>query len=381
MSSYQKGTRIMAVLQQNEWRMYVGTYTRREPHVVGKSEGIHSYRFNADSGTLSYESVTTGVANPSFLTIDPSGTRLYSIFEVEEVDGNKGGAVGAFEIDDESGELRLLNQQSTIGPGPCHVCVDATGQLAMVANYAGGSVAAFPIEGDGVLAPASEFIQHEGSSVNPQRQSEPHAHSVTVDPTNRYLFAADLGLDKILVYEMDLKAGRLRPNHAQPWARTKAGAGPRHFAFHPSGNFAFVINEIDSTITAFEYHSDKGTLRELTAISTLPEDFQGTSWCADIHVHPSGRYVYGSNRGHDSIVVMGFNERSGELHVIGHTSTQGKVPRNFTLDPTGNFLLVANQNSDNIVVLAIDSKSGKLSQTGVEVEAPTPVCIKFVPKR
>jgi 6-phosphogluconolactonase len=364
---------------QNEWLMYVGTYTRREPHVIGRSRGIEVFRYSAADASMTHVTTVAGIANPSYLAIHPNGEYLYAVSEVADpVDGRPTGAVHAFRIERPSGNLQALNHQITGGAGPCYLAVDATGRAVVVSNYDGGSVALLPLLGDGTLGPASDFIQHEGSSVNPQRQKEPHPHSVNIDPTNRLVLVPDLGQDKIVIYELDLEHGRLAAHNAQPWARTKSGAGPRHVAFHPNGELMFVVNELDSTVTSFGLNSEKGTLHMIDSWPTLPEGFDGKSSCADIHVHPNGQYLYASNRGHDSIAVFAIDAGRGLLKPQGHTPTGGKTPRNFALDPTGQYLLAANQNSDDIHVLQVDARHGKLTPTGQKVEAPTPVCIKFV---
>ncbi len=357
--------------------LYIGTYTRRAAHVQGKSEGIYLLHLDLKQGALHPAGQVTGVDNPSYLALAPDGQHLYAVNEVSDFGGKASGAVSAFAIDPETGSLTFINQQPSQGAAPCHVTVEASGRYVLAANYGGGSVVMFPIQRDGRLGVASDFVQHEGSSVNPQRQEGPHAHSINVDPNNRFALAADLGLDKILIYRLDLETGKLTPNPEQPWARVKAGAGPRHLAFHPNGRFVYVINELDSTMTAFAYDGERGTLKEIQTLSTLPEDFQGRSHCADVHVHPSGKFVYGSNRGHDSIVIYACDEGSGELKLVGHEPTQGAVPRDFALDPTGTYLLAANQNSDNIVVFRIDARSGRLTPTGHVAQVPTPVCIQM----
>ncbi len=350
--------------------VYVGTYTR------GDSEGIYVYRMEPSTGALTHISTTSGIVNPSFLAIDPGQHHLYAVSEIADSGGQRSGGVSAFSINPQTGELAYLNQQVTRGAGPCHLSVDQTGQYVLVANYGGGSVAILPIKDDGRLGEATDFIQHEGSSVNPQRQEGPHAHSIILDPANRYAFAPDLGLDKILIYRLDFAEGKLVPND-EPWVQVHPGAGPRHFAFHPNGKYAYVINELDSTVTAFTYHATDGILREIQTISTLPEGFEGRSHCADIHVHPSGKFVYGSNRGHDSIVIYSVDEETGELTCVGYESTQGENPRNFALDPTGTFLFAANQDTDNIVLFRIDPQTGELTAPGHVTEVPTPVCVKM----
>ena len=358
--------------------VYVGTYTRTGTRAQGKAEGICVCRMDASTGALTLAHVVPGVVNPSFLTLDPRQRYLYAVSEVTETDGQVGGAVSAFAVDRATGALKYLNRQSTHGPGPCHLTVDRTGRFVLVANYAGGSVAMLPIHEDGRIGPVSDFVQHVGSSVDPRRQQSPHAHSINVDPSNRFALVADLGLDKVLVYRLDLTAGKLIPND-EPWAALRPGAGPRHLSFHPTGRYAYVINELDSTLTGFAYDETRGTLREIQTVSTLPEGFAGASHTADVHVAPSGRFVYGSNRGHDSIVIFAVDPETGELTYVGHESTRGEIPRNFAINPTGAYLLAANQRSDNIVMFRIDAETGKLTPTGHVIEVPTPVCVKIVP--
>lgn len=342
--------------------VYVGTYTRRG------SEGIYVFHYDPASGALSPLSTATGIQNPSFLAIDPQRRYLYAVNEAG------GGAVSAFAIDPATGGLTPLNRQSSHGDGPCHLTVDPTGQYVLAANYSSGSVCVLPIGEGGALGEATNHIQHEGSSVNPRRQRGPHAHSINLDPAGRYAFVPDLGLDKIMIYQLDLDQGVLRPND-EPWVAVHPGAGPRHFAFHPNGQYAYVINEIDSTVTAFAYDPERGRLSELGVVSTLPAGFQDTSWCADLHVAPSGKFLYGSNRGHDSIVIYAIDQDTGMLTLVGFEPTQGKTPRNFGIDPSGTFLLAANQDTDTIVAFRIDADSGTLSPTGHVTSVPAPVCV------
>lgn len=357
--------------------VYFGTYTRREATAAGRSEGIYIYRLNTENGELIPVGTTSGVENPSFLALNPEKTHLYAVAELGTGEGKPSGGVSAFAIDADTGHLEYLNSESTKGDGPCHLTVDATGRNVLVSNYGSGNVAVIPVAEDGSLLPASDFVQHEGSSVNPKRQEGPHAHSVNLDQDNNFAFVADLGLDKVMIYAFDAKAGKITPNNAQPWAKVKAGAGPRHFAFHPDNRAAYVINELDSTMTVFAYDSDKGTLNELQTISTLPEDFGGTSYCAEVRVHPNGKFVYGSNRGHDSIAVFKVSS-DGTLQPVEYTSTQGEFPRNFNLDPSGEWLIAANQNTHNVFVYKVDAKSGKLTPTGGSTLIPYPVCVKFL---
>jgi 6-phosphogluconolactonase len=353
--------------------LYVGTYTSG-----GKSEGIYLYRMNSFSGELKPLGVAKGIDDPSYLTIDGNRKFLYSVNETSEFLGKKTGAVTAFAIDQRSGELKKLNQQPSHGTSPCYITVDPSGKFVLVANYSSGSLAVLPIQSDGSLGESSDVVQHQGSGPNQKRQEGPHAHCIVLDRSGKYAYAADLGLDKVMIYHFDAKAGKLTPN-TQPFAQTKPGAGPRHFVIHPSGKFAYVINEIDSSLTGFTYDGSKGTLTELQTVSTLPEGFQGENSCADIHIHPSGRYLYGSNRGHDSIVAFTIDVRSGKLSYLAHEPTQGKTPRNFALDPSGSFLFAANQNSDTVVTFQIDRKTGKLKPAGQVTEIPKPVCLKFIP--
>ncbi|MBC7920468.1 MAG: lactonase family protein [Ferruginibacter sp.] len=356
-----------------EFMVYVGTYTS------GKSEGIYLYRLNVATGALSPVSVKEGIKNPSFLALDRPRRHLYAVNEVADFGGKPGGAVGAFAVDGKTGSLTLLNQQPTLGDGPCHVVVDAGGKFVVVANYGGGSVTVFPIGPDGSLGASSDHVQHQGSSVNPARQEKPHAHNVVLDPANRYLFVSDLGLDKVMIYRFDASTGKLTPNQT-PWFQTKPGAGPRHFTFHPKGRFAFVINELDSTVTSLAYDPAKGILKEVQTLSTLPKGVtSGNNACADVHVSPDGKFLYGSNRGHDSIVVYAIDGRTGKLTYVENASTQGKTPRNFTIDPTGTLLLAANQATDTVVTFRINQQTGKLTPTGQVAEVPTPVCLQVVP--
>jgi len=352
-----------------ELTLYVGTYTS------GKSEGIYVYRMNPATGALTRFSSTMSV-NPSFLTIDNSKRYLYAVNEVGEYAGKPGGAVSAFAIDPASGKLRLLNEQATQGADPCYLSLDARKKTLLVANYTGGSVTVFPVRTDGTLGMALEVKQHEGSGPKEQ-QKGPHAHCVILDRAQRHALVADLGIDKVMIYRFDRATGKLSPEK-QPFAELKAGAGPRHLTLHPSGKYLFVINELDSTMTSFKYNELNGTLTLIETVSTLPSDFTGTSYCADVHVSASGRFLYGSNRGHNSIVVFEIDSATGKLKLVEHVSTKGNWPRNFTLDPSGKFLLVANQRSDNVVIFNIDESTGRLTSAGHNEQIPSPVCLKFL---
>lgn len=353
-----------------ELLVYVGTYTK------GESRGIYVLRLDLQTGRLSEPELAVEVGNPSFLAVHPSKRVLYAVSETSESRGRPSGSVSAFVIRDD-GSLRPLSEQSSGGAGPCYVALDGTGSHVLVANYGGGSVTVLPIEEDGRLKPASAVVQHEGSSVDPKRQQEPHAHSINPDPSDRFALAADLGIDRVLVYRFNAQTGTIVP-HEPAGARVAPGAGPRHLAFHPNGRIAYVINELRSTVTAFTWVAARGTLEELQTISTLPADFTGSSYTADVQVHPSGRFVYGSNRGHDSMTIFAVDEASSRLSLVGHQSTGGKTPRHFGIDPTGSYLLAANQDSHSIVVFRIDQSSGQLTPTGARIEVPSPVCVRFV---
>ena len=362
--------RVFGARRVGELLVYVGTYT------TGKSEGIYLYRLNLSSGELNHVVTTSGVVNPSFLALAPSRRYLYAVNEVEEFAGRRSGAVSAFAVDQRTGELRLLNQKPSWGADPCYVDVAAGGRFVLIANYTGGNVTVFPVQPDGSLGEATDMKQARGSSVIRERQEGPHAHCIVLDPTNRFAYSCDLGTDKIMIFRFDARSGKLLPGEP-PWVQVKAGAGPRHLAFHPSGKYVFVLNELHSTVTAFTRDLEKGSLQELQTLTTLPKDFTGTNSSADIHVSSDGRFVYCSNRGHDSIAIFTIEPRHGALNSVGHESTRGMTPRNFAIDPSGMFLLVANQKSDNIVVFRLDQKTGRLSSTGQVVEVPSPVCLKF----
>jgi len=353
--------------------LYVGTYTEKG------SEGIYVYKFNAESGKLSKLHTVKNVVQPSYLAVNTSRTHLYAVNELVEYEGKKSGSVSAFAIDQKTGNLTLINRQPSLGDAPCHISVTKNGKFALVANYLGGNVSVYPIETDGRLGVSVDLAQHTGSGPNKDRQESAHAHSINLDNKDRFAIAADLGVDKVMIYRFDDKTGKLTTNSAQPFFQTKAGAGPRHFAFHQNGKFAFVINELTSSITAFSFDENMGTLNELQTISTLPESYSGLNTCADIRISQNGKFLYGTNRGHDSLAVYKIDEQSGKLNFIEHAPTGGKTPRNFTIAPNGKFLLAANQNSDSIIVFKIDAKTGKLKQTENRANVSMPVCLKLIP--
>jgi 6-phosphogluconolactonase len=354
-------------------RIYIGTYTS------GKSKGIYSAQFDTASGKLGALELAAETKNPSFLALHPNGRFLYAVSEMDNTGGKPGGAVAAFTVDAKTGKLTPLNQQSSGGGGPCHLAVDKTGKCLLVANYGTGSIAALPIGNDGSLGERATTIQHEGSSVDKGRQEGPHAHYITTDPANRLALVCDLGLDKVLVYKLSPDTAKLVANEPA-FASVAPGAGPRHLVFHPDGRAVYVINEMALTMTALSYDS-RGNMKELQTISTLPADFNGKGSCAEVEVHPSGKFLYGSNRGHDSIAVFAIDANTHKLTLVEHQPTRGKTPRHFAIDPTGKWLLAENQNSDSVVVFKIDSATGRLSPTGQTVEVGAPVCIVFASPR
>lgn len=354
-----------------EMLVYIGTYTS------GKSEGIYIYRLNPSSGELTPYKTVKNVVDPSFLAIDKKRKYLFAVNENEEFEGNSG-AVSAFAIEDD-GNLRFLNNLSSLGGAPCHLSVSDNEKFVLLANYSGGNAVVFPIEKDGKLGAAIENVQHRGSGPNKKRQDAAHAHSINLDHKNHFAYVCDLGIDKVMIYKFDEKSGKLTPNEKQPFFEAKPGAGPRHFAFHPNHKFAFLINELDSTIVSLAYDSKDGSLKEIQTVSALPANYSGTSYCADIHVSPNGKFLYGSNRGHNSIVAFKIDEKTGNLELIGHTPTGGKYPRNFGIEPNGKFLFAANQNSDSITAFKINETTGNLEPTGQTLQVPNPVCLKFIP--
>ena len=360
----------MSRLRVKLW-VYVGTYTKGT-----KSKGIYRYDLDMATGKLSGGEVVIRV-NPSFLAIHPNHKFLYAVGEVNDFKGQKTGGVTAFALDAKTGHLTQLNQQISSGAGPCHLTVDKAGKNVLVANYGGGSISVLPIGTDGKLGEPTAAIQHKGgSNVVKGRQEGPHAHSINLDAANKFAIVADLGLDKVLVYKFDAAKGTLTPNDP-PAMATAPGAGPRHFAFSPDGKRAYVINEIESTLTALTYDADKGVLTKGQTLSTLPEAVKGNS-TAEVVVHPSGKFVYGSNRGHDSIAVFTIDAKTGALTATGHQNYMLKTPRNFSIDPTGKYLLAAGQSNGKVVVFAINQQTGELTPTGSVVDVPAPVCIRMM---
>lgn len=365
----------MASQAKGQTLLYVGTFTGAPPHTYGKAEGIYLYEVDFAAGRLRHRQTMPDVPNPSFITLAPDGTHLYSVNANAEIDGHPGGALSAFAIDPNDGTLTFLNRESVQSAGPCHVSVDRTGHWALSTSYAGGSAAVLPIQADGRLGSATDVIYYSGTGPHPVSQQGPHAHSVNLDPANRYALICNQGLDRVFIYLFDAERGKLVPNPAQPFAETDPATGPRHLAFHPNGRYVYVINEQGGSITVFSYNPELGTLLTIQTISTLPAGFTGQNACADVHVHPSGRFVYGSNRGHDSLAIFAVDEALGRLTPLGHQSTLGQTPRNFTIDPTGAHLLVANQDSDSIILFTVDQQTGQLESRGQVAQVPTPSCL------
>lgn len=346
--------------------VYIGTYTRN------KSKGIYAFRLSEADGKLTPLGLAAETTSPSFLALHPTGKFLYAVNEVGEFKGEKAGSVSAFSVDRATGKLTLLNVVSSKGGGPCHISIDPSGKTALIANYGGGSIASYAIDDNGRLSEAVTFIQHKGSSVNPARQREPHAHSINIDARRKRAVVADLGLDKLFFYNLDADKHTLTEGIS---INLPPGSGPRHYAAHPNGRYGYVINEMLLTIAAVDLTRTPPAIFQ--SVSTIPEKVQPSYSTAEVVVHPNGKFLYGSNRGHDTIAAFSVDPKTGKLTAIGHTSTQGKTPRNFAIDPTGRFLIAANQDSDNIVVFRIEA-DGTLTPNGTSVEVGMPVCIRFL---
>ncbi|WP_224995686.1 lactonase family protein [Cesiribacter sp. SM1] len=361
--------------QETKQLLVVGTYTRKEGHVDGKADGIYVYEFDLETGNLTQVSTSPPIVNPSYLTIHPSSDWVYAVSETGGESENEAGTVQAFRLDRSSGRLGAINAVSSEGDYPCYVSIDQTGGFAMVANY-GGGIALLPIEANGELQEATTVIQHSGKGPTP-RQEAPHAHMIVPGPNEKFIYAVDLGTDKIYTYTLDALGEKLIP--AGEAATLEPGSGPRHLTFHPINDFAYVVNELSGTITAFKVDSVSGALESFQTISTIPGGISGQAGSADIHIHPSGQYLYASNRGDmNNIAMFEINQTSGVLKLMGHQPTFGLTPRNFVIHPNGEFLLVANQDSGNVVTFRIDENTGLLQETGINTEIPTPVCLKFV---
>jgi len=352
----------------DSFTVFVGAYTGN-----GVSTGVHIYRLDKAAGKLT-PLATCEVENASFLSLDPSRRFLYAVNEQGMTAGQPGGGLSAFGFDKQSGTLSLLNRQLTHGSAPCYVSVDQTNRYALVANYSQGNVVMFPIQSDGSLAPASDMHQHQGSSTNVQRQKAAHAHCFVIDPGNRFAHAADLGAEKVYTYRLDLVDGKLLP-HAE--LTTRAGSGPRHLTYHPNGKWAYLLHELDSTLAMLSYDAEVGRFEELQHLSMLPDDFTGESYAAEVRVSPDGRFVYASNRGHDSIAIFAIDPTTGRMTVVDRASSGGKIPRNFCIAPSGAYMVAANQESNNLVVFRVDAASGKLTPIDEVSGVHKPVCVQI----
>jgi 6-phosphogluconolactonase len=341
-------------------------------HGKGPNYGFSLAHFDTETGNLTTPVLLLEAVAPAYFIISPDQKRLYTC------NSAPGSSVSAYAIDRATAKLTFLNQKPSNGGDPSYVSLDATGRYLMIANFQGGSIAAFALEPDGSIGERTAFVQDTGASVNPARQSHPHAHSIRVDPSNRFVLAADLGLDKLFVYRFNAKTGALQPNDP-PFATVAPGSGPRHTVFLPNGRIAYLINEMGSTIIRFGWDSNAGVLTQYETFSTLPKDFTGTSTCAEILVHPSGKFVYATNRGHNSVAVLSVEPETGRLTLIQNISTRGKTPRNCEFDPTGRWLLVSNQDSDNAVVFRIDPTTGRLTQAAEPISVLSPFCERFLP--
>jgi len=357
-----------------KYLLYVGTYTK------GESKGIYAFRYDSKSGRLSSIGLVAETANPSFLAVDPTHKFLYAVNELQDYKGAKSGAITAYAIDRKTGKLSRLNEVASRGEDPCYISLDKTGKYVLVANYTSGNIAVFPVQKDGSLGEASAFVQHRGSGPNHERQEGPHAHWIETTADNRFAVVADLGLDKLLVYRFDASKGTLMPNDP-PAADLPPSSGPRHVAFTPDKRFAYSVNELKSTVTAFSFNAAQGLLKPFQTVSTLPKDFSGENDTAEIHVAANGKFLYASNRGHDSIAEFSIDSKTGQLAFLHAFSTQGKTPRNFELDPTGSHLLVANEDTGDIFVFRLDPSTGReMLANEASVKVPSPVSLRFVPE-
>jgi 6-phosphogluconolactonase len=370
LSLFSIGVQGLAKRAINGYVVYVGTYTDKE------SKGIYAFRIDTTTAKVTSLGLVAETENPSFLASDPSGSFLYAVNEIDEYKGQKTGTISAFSIEKSSGKLALLNKVASQGTGPCYVTTDKTGHYVLVANYGGGSIADFPVLKDGSLGSVASFIQHTGSGPKPN-QDAPRVHSIGLSADNRFAVVADLALDNLISYPFNVANGSVTSNNAAVF-KMPSGAGPRHFTFDPRGRFAYVIAEMQSTVTVMSFDAATGELDQLQTISTLPKYFSGVNNAAEVQVHPSGKFLYASNRGHDSIAVFSIHPKDGTLSLLEYVPTNGKEPRHFGMDSKGRFLIVANQNSGNVVIFKIDTKTGHLTSIGQVFEVPRPVAVKFV---
>lgn len=350
---------------------YIGTYTQ------GESEGIYAFELDTETGHLKEKGCLAKLENPSYLAIDRLNRYLYSVMETDNFNGTPSGAVAAYKIHPETGELAPINFSATRGKVPCHISTDRANKILFAANYRDGTVSSFPLQEDGSIGPVSEILRHEGCGPNKERQEKAHAHFVSLVPEEKYLCAVDLGIDKLMLYRYDSSTGRLTLDQDRSLS-IRPGSGPRHMAFHPDSNFAYLVNELSSDIVVLKYSPRDFTFKEEQYISTLPEGYTGETTCAAIHVSPDGNYVYASNRGHDSIAIFRISKQTGKLEPIDYSPVLGNSPRDFSIDPTGKFLYAANQDSNTITSFSIDRESGKLQPLEQVISLPSPVCIKFI---
>lgn len=351
--------------------LYAGTFSERG------SQGIYVLQFDRATGKLTELQTVSGKESPSFLEVHPNGKYLYAVYREGMTKEDKNGTVAAYSIDQSTGKLTKINEQSSEGSGPCHVSLDPKGRFAYVSNYGGGNLAVYPVNKDGSLDKSSDVVQHEGGSVNQNRQTAPHMHSIIPTRNGKFIYASDLGIDKIMIYKVNHKTGKLSAAKS-PFVESTAGSGPRHFALHPNGSFAFSAEELSSTIASFKVDKSTGALNQVDRVTMLPDDFDGNNSAADIHVSPDGKFVYASNRGHDSLVIYAIDPDSGKLTFVGHEGTRGEHPRNFCIDNKGAYVFVANRDNDNVVVFKRDAASGKLTYTGEEASVPAVVCIQQI---
>lgn len=356
----------------SEYLVYIGTWNHNA------EDGIYRFWLDSESGKLTPAGVTRAVPDPFFLAMNAAGDRLYATNALDAIDGEEEGAISAFAIEPENGELTFINRRPSRGTVPCYISLDSSGKNLLTGNYNSGSVAVLPIEPDGALGMPSDAHQHEGSSVDVERQEGPHVHAIVLDPTEQWAYAPDLGIDRVMIYEFHAESGRLVP--AQPaFVRSAAGSGPRHFAFHPSGPYAYLLNEMAGTLNVYEWDEDTGALTEIQSISTLRKDYRGFNGSADLQILPSGDFLYASNRGPDTIAIFRIDATSGRLTSAGHASAEGSWPWNLAIDPSSNFLLATNYESDSVVVFRIDRSSGALIPTGHAVSVPKPVNALIAP--
>jgi 6-phosphogluconolactonase len=358
-----------ASVRGDDMYVYFGT------HVAGAGKGFSLSHFDTNTGVLTKPQFLIDAVAPAFFVIDSAGKHLYTC------NSGRPGGVSAYEIDPKTGNLKLLNSKPAGGADTSYISLDKTERFALSANYEGGNIEAWAIQPDGSFGERTAFVQHIGKSIDPQRQTHAFAHSIITDPTNRFALVGDLGVDKVFVYRFDEKTGSLAPNDP-PSVSIKPGLGARHVKFHPNGKWVYLINEIGSAVIGFNWDGTKGTLSEFQMVSTLPEDFKGTSACAEMEIHPNGKFLYGTNRGHDSLVVFAIDQTTGKLSLVQHISSAGKTPRNFAFDPTGKWIVCTNHGSNNAVVFKVDENTGKLTQVGEPAEVPYPFCERFlaVPK-